>query len=167
MSVPLTPGQAVWIHGVWNPKRRLCWSDIADNPTLTLKSLTDARVSLGALHTLQPDPVQWISLGKMELNDCLNATSLWGTHPIRHFHADLGDIASAKWTPEQLSRMRVTYQDLLHIGLTPESMRLFTHITLTAWGTLGFTKEHIEKFTEAQAVRLFGIPKQDVMRALQ
>ena len=167
MSIALSPGQAVWIHGMLNPKRRLTWTDVLERGNLNLKSLTKANITLSALHTLQPDPVQWIAAGKMELDDCPVAAYLWGAHPIRHFHVDLGDMASTRWTSDLLSRMNVTYQDLVDIGLTPESMRLFTHITLVGWSTLGLTKEHVDWFTDPQVTRLFGMSKQDVVRSLR
>jgi hypothetical protein len=103
----------------------------------------------------------------MCLDDCLVAALLWETHPIHHFHADLGDMVSARWPPDQLVKMGVTYTDLVGIGLTPENMKLFTNITLTGWSTLGFTKEHATKFSESQIARVFGMAKNDAVRGLR
>ena len=167
MSAALTPAQSVWIHGIWRPKRYLAWADILKDPRLNLKSLVGAGIPLSSLHYIQSDPLQWISTERMCLDDCLVAAPLWETHPIHHFHADLGDMVSARWPPDQLVKMGVTYTDLVSIGLTPENMKLFTYITLSGWSALGFTKEHATRFTDPEMVRLFGMTTQEVLRALR
>ena len=167
MAITLTPGQAVYIHGWINAKRSLTWSDMREKTNINFKLLTRANLSLGAIHHLQPDVVEWVKLGKMDLDDCPVVSHLWGAHPIKHFHADLGDIVSSHWPPEQLVRMGVTYQDLVGIGLTPENMKLFTNVTLTGWSSLGFTKEHATKFSESQIARVFGMAKNYAVRGLR
>ena len=167
MPVTLTPGQGVFLHGFRGARRSLTWADVRDTPTIDFKQLQRANLPLGTIHYLQPDIVEWVKAEKMTLADCLTVSPVWGAHPIRHFGADLGDLVSSRWTADQLVRMGVRYQDLLDVGLTPDNMRLFTHITLSGWCALGLTKEHAGKFTDAQTGRLFSMPRQEVMRALR
>jgi hypothetical protein len=92
----------------------------------------------------------------------------WGAHPVRDFDADLGDILNQRWSSDLMQRMGITYKDMVHLGLTPTSMSLFTHITLRGWAQLGLTRSDVARVPEAVLARLFdNMTKQDVMRSLR
>ena len=167
MRVRITPGQGVYLHGLWAAKLTLSWHDVLDNPTLTLPHLHRAgRVPLSDLHRIQPDASAWIRAGRVTVADA-PLMELWGAHPVRDFRADLGDIIAQNWSPDAMGRMGLTYHDLVEIGLTTDSMGLFTHLTLVGWAQIGFTRAAASTMTEPTLVRLFGMPKQEILRSLR
>jgi hypothetical protein len=166
MHIKLTPGQAVFLHGWLAARQTLTWGDILNNPSLCFSVLLTANLPTTMLHQLQPDASSWIKNQKATIQDCAQMAQHWDVHPIRDFKADLADIVSAKWPPHTMQQMNLTYADLVQIGMTPVSMGLFTHVTLAGWAQLGFTKSHAADIHEVHLIRLFGIPKTDVMRSL-
>ena len=166
MRITLTPGQAVYIHGWLNPRTTLSWADVLAKDTLTLRFLAGANVTLERLHHLQPDGPAWVQAQRAGLDDCPAMREQWRLHPLRDFGADLGDLINARWPPELMASMGLTYSDFLHAGLTPATMALCTHVTLAGWVRLGFKKEHAAAMHEASLVRLFGMTKQDILRGL-
>lgn len=168
MRISLTPGQAVTVHGWLNPKLFLTWDDILRNENLTFNFLfTSVHLSASQLHKVQPDPTAWVHSRRAQLSDCVHMHECWRIHPIDDFKADLGDLISTKWSPDTLSTLCVTYDRLVDVGLTPGTMALFNNITLAGWAKLGFNKQYAAQIAEASLIRLFGMSKQDVLRALR
>ena len=167
MRLRLTAGQGCFLHGWMAPKQTLSWQDVVSTPSLTLTKLLSANLSPGALHQLQPDASAWLRAGRMTLSECPLMVDPWGAHPVRDFGADLGDIAGQRWPAELMQRMGVTYQDLKELGLTPEGMVLFTHITLHGWAQLGLTRADVVHVPETVFARLFRMTKADVLRSLK
>ena len=91
---------------------------------------------------------------------------MWDAHPIKDFKADLADIVAIRWPVDVLSRTGVNYQELVDLGLTPETMNLFNY-TLMMWSTLGFRRQHAELISPNTVFRLFSMSKQDVLSALK
>ena len=167
MRIRITPGQALYLYGVWAPKDTIAWSDVLEQDTFTFAHLfKNANVSLKLLHTLQPDPSKWVHARRALLPDCPSMTD-WGAHPIRDFRADLGDVIAQGWTADAMVGMGVTYADLVDVGLTVDSMTLFTRITLLGWAQLGFTRANAAEMPEVSLVRLFGMTKQQVLQSLR
>ena len=166
MRLRLTPGQACFIHGWANPKRTLSWEDIASCEHMTLQHLLAGRVPIATLHQLQPDAGAWVRAKRVVLADCPQMHP-WAPHPIRDFHADLGDIIEAKWGADVMQSMGLTYRDLTEIGLGFSNMGLFTHIRLLGWAQLGLTRADVQFVPEATLVHLFGLSKMDVLRSLK
>jgi hypothetical protein len=167
MRLKLTPGQSLYLYGVWAPKETLTWSDVLENPTFTLDHLSrSANIPLKLLQQLQPDPSAWARAGRAVLGDCPRMEE-WTAHPIRDFRADLGDLVAQRWPADVLVRMGVTYADLVALGLTADSMGLLAHLTLLGWSQLGFARADAAAMSEASLIRLFGMPKQDVLRSLR
>jgi hypothetical protein len=167
MRLKLTPGQSCYLHGWTNPKPTLCWADIRASPLMSLQNLLSAGLDLDDLHHLQPEVSEWVKAGRVTTADCPLMADLWGAHPIRDFKADLGDVAGFKWSAETMLRAGLTYAELVELGLTPQSMVVFTHITLHGWSQLGMTRADAAKIPEQCLVALFGLPKQEVLRALK
>ena len=167
MRITLTPGQAVYVHGWLRPRTTLSWADVLGNEALTLRFLAlGANVPLERLHHLQPDGAAWVQARRATLADCPAMAAHWRLHPLRDFGADLGDLIAARWPPDLMAGMGLTYADFLHAGLSPATMGLCTHVTLAGWAKLGFRKEDAAAIHEATLVRLFGVPKPDVLRGL-
>lgn len=165
MKIPLTPGQAVTIHGWWRARESLTWADVLSNESLTFGALLGFRLREQDLYLLQPDLQAWIRSGRAALPDCARMR-LWDAHPIRDFKADLADLIAVRWPHEALARMGVTYDELLEIGLTAETMNLFS-FTLLMWANLGFGRRHAESVPPNTLFRLFSMSKGDVLASLR
>ncbi len=165
MRLKLTAGQAVYLHGWLEARRTLRWPDVLANQSLTFERMRLANVSALALHQLQPDIAAWTKHRRAQIEDCPQMEP-WAAHPIKDFHADLADLIALRWAPELLVRMGVTYADLVEIGLTPANMALFD-FTLLGWAHVGFSRAVAQGIPDPALSRLFGMPKQDVLRALR
>jgi len=166
MRISLTPGQAVTIHGWMRARLSLTWADVLyAGEGLTYQKLLSYNLTEQSLYILQPDLQAWIRAGRATLADCPRMRS-WDAHPIRDFKADLGDIVQQRWPSEVLARIGVDYDELLGLGLTPETMNLFPY-TLMMWSTLGFRRAHADAIPANTIFRLFGMAKQDVLASLR
>ena len=165
MRISLTPGQAVTIHGWMRARQALTWGDVLTNEALDFGRLLSFNLAEQDLYVLQPDLQAWIRPGKAALADCPKMRA-WDAHPIKDFKADLADLVGTHWPHETLTRMGVTYDDLLGLGLTPETMNLFGY-TLMMWASIGFRRSHADVIPPNTLFRLFGMAKQDVLASLR
>lgn len=166
MRIALTPGQAVTIHGWLNARQALMWADVLGaKKDLTFQKLLGYNISEQDLYILQPDLQAWIRTERATLEDCPKMRA-WDAHPIRDFKADLADIVRMRWPHDVLIRMGVDYDELLGLGLTPETMNLFA-FTLMMWASLGFRRTHADNMSGNTLFRLFGMAKQDVLASLR
>jgi len=166
MKIQITAGQAVSIHGWIRARRNLTWGDILADENMMFQGLLGYNLTETQLHMLQPELEAWIKAGRAKLMDCPRLSSLWGAHPIKDFRADLADMVNMKWGSDVLMKMGVTYQDLLSLGITPETMNLFG-FTLMMWSTLGFGRMDAERIPAPILFRLFNMTKQDVLACLR
>ena len=165
MKIILTPGQAVTIHGWLRARETLTWGDVLNKEGLTFSRLLAYNLKEQDLFVLQPDLQAWIRSSKAALADCPRMKA-WDAHPIRDFKADLADIVGMHWPQEALARMGVDYEELLGLGLTPETMNLFGY-TLMMWASVGLRRAHAEAIPANTLFRLFGMAKQDVLASLR
>lgn len=166
MKIPLTPGQAVTVHGWIRARRCLTWGDVLSNDALTFKFLlATARLPEQTLFTLQPDLDSWVKAERATLEDAPHMLA-WGAHPIRDFRADLADLIRMGWSPDTFKRLGVSMDDLTGVGLTPDTMLLFG-FTLHGWATLGMTRAFAEKIPVHTLFRLFRVPRPDVLASLR
>jgi hypothetical protein len=165
MRIALSPGQAVSIHGWLRARQTLTWGDVLTQEGLTFSKLLSFNLGEQDLYVLQPDLQAWTRQGKATLADCPRMRA-WDAHPIRDFKADLADLVGMHWPHEALTRMGVTYEDLLQLGLTAESMNLFG-FTLMMWASLGFRRPHAEATPPNTLYRLFGMAKHEVLASLR
>lgn len=165
MRITLTPGQAVSIHGWWHARGALTWGDVLASEALGFAELLAFNLKEQELYVLQPDLQAWIRAGKATLADCPRMRP-WDAHPVRDFKADLADIIGMHWPTETMTKMGVTYDDLLGLGLTPETMTLLNY-TLMMWVSMGFRRHHAEPVPPNTLYRLFGLTKQDVLASLR
>lgn len=166
MKIPLTPGQAVTVHGWVRARRCLTWGDVLANEALTFKFLLNTcRLTDSQLFVLQPDLDAWIRAERVALEDAPHMAA-WGAHPIRDFHADLAQLINTDWPPETFRRLGVTVDDLAGVGLTPDTMVLFG-FTLHGWATLGLSRAFAERIPVHTLYRLFRMPRGDVLASLR
>lgn len=165
MRITLTAGQAVSIHGWMRARYSLTWGDVLANDRLNFAELLSFNLREQDLYVLQPDLQAWVRAGKAALVDCPRMRP-WDAHPIRDFRADLADIVGMHWPTETMVKMGVTYDDLLLLGLTPETMTLLNY-TLLMWASMGFRRNHAETVPPQTLYRLFGMTKQDVLASLR
>ena len=103
MRIPLTPGQAVTVHGWLRPKDTLSWTDVLANPQLTMSYLhSSVNIPKELLHRMQPDIMAWVRAGRVSVEDGPSFLSIWAAHPIRDLKADLADIAAFKWSAKTM-----------------------------------------------------------------
>ena len=153
------------IHGWWNARQSLTWGDVLSDETLSLVKLLSFNIKEQELYILQPDLQAWVRHSRASLTDCPKMRS-WDAHPIRDFKADLADLVGTRWSHEALSRMGVSYDDLLQLGLTPETMNLFG-FTLMMWSSMGFRRSHADPIPANTLFRLFNMSKQDILASLR
>lgn len=166
MKIPLTPGQAVTVHGWIRARRCLTWGDVLSRDEVTFRFLLNqCRLPEHVLFTLQPDLESWIKTDRAKLEDAPNMLA-WGAHPIRDFHADLAELIRMEWTPETFKRLGVTVDDLVSVGLTPDTMMLFG-FTLHGWATIGLSRDFAERIPPHTLFRLFRMPRMDVLASLR
>lgn len=165
MRITLTAGQAVSIHGWMRARYSLTWGDVLINEGLGFSSLLAFNLREQDLYVLQPDLQAWVRAGKAQLADCPRMRP-WDAHPVRDFRADLADIVGMHWPADVMGKMGVTYDDLLQLGLTADTMTLFNY-TLLMWASMGFRRQHAETVPPNTLYRLFGMTKQDVLASLR
>jgi hypothetical protein len=159
----VTAAQSVAIFGWWDqPRRIVTWDDIKAKE-LTWKQLRRLRFSSSALKTLQPDKHEWIQRSMLTLHDMVDAI-VFPVNPIADMRADLGEVWSMQWTPEQMLAMNVTYNDLLSKGLTIQIMAHFG-FPLSIWMQLGFTEQHIKG--EDMCKHVFGISEVELRNIMR
>ena len=163
-KIPLTPGQAVSIHGWIRARTSLTWGDVLANDRLNFGVLLGFNLSAQTLFTMQPELSAWVKAKKCCLND-VPLMDPWDPHPIRDLHADLADIARVRWDPHTLAKL-LTYDELVEIGLTYATMPIIG-LTLAGWTMLGFARHHAEAIPPHALYVLFGMAKQDILVALK
>jgi hypothetical protein len=165
MRIPLTPGQAVTIHGLWRARESLTWGDVLTNDTLTFPTLLSFNITEQNLYILQPDLQAWVKTNKATLQDCPRMRA-WDAHPIKDFKADLADLIGTRWTHDTMLKVGVAYDELQGLGLTPETMNLFG-FTLMMWHEIGFRRAHAELIAPNTLFRMFSMSKHDVLACLR
>ena len=65
-----------------------------------------------------------------------------------------------------MHQMGVGMQDLVELGMTPETMALFG-FTLSGWSMIGLTRAYAENIPMHTLYRVFRIARQDVLASLK
>ena len=167
MKIPLTPGQAVYIHGWARARRHLTWGDVLINEQLTFRHLTEScKIPASSLHTMQPEIGAWIKAKRAVLEDAPKMIGLWEANLIKDFQCDLADLIRMEWPAATMHQMGVGMQDLVELGMTPETMALFG-FTLSGWSMIGLTRAYAENIPMHTLYRVFRIARQDVLASLK
>jgi hypothetical protein len=156
----LDPHQSVRIFGWWaQPRLTLAWEDIKQK-NLSWRHLRDLGLKPEELMLVQPDKMQWIQRGGLQLHDILDMT-VFPVNPLTDYRADLAELWNLQCTPEQLREMGVTYRQLVERGLNPQIMFYF-NFSLSQWMKLGMAEHDIEALKDRECEAIFGMPKTEV-----
>jgi len=163
MFIRLSPAQSTGIHG-WGSrlKTTLSWRDIEECESIDFDKLVRWEVPTRELKKLQPDIRLWVLHAGCQARHAVHLTD-WPAHPVTDLHGDLADIIGLKASSKQLKAMGLTYRELRHIGMSPETMRLMG-LSLQGWIDLGLTVDDVERdFTDAQLGRVFQMTRNAIV----
>lgn len=165
LDMELSSLQSVRIFGWWaQPRLTLAWEDVKTTGK-TWKQLRDLGISANDLKTIQPDKQEWISRGGVQGTD-LRDMKVFPVNPIVDFRADLAELWQLGFSAEELVEMQVNISQLISKGLSPAIMYYFNY-DLAGWWKLGLTQYHVDKWTEAECAKVFGIKKAEVGKILE
>jgi len=163
--VDLTPTQSVAVYGWKSPLRVLNWKIIMGRDDLHFPYLFhEIRLTERQLQNLQNDVQQWIEHKRFTLND-VASVPCWKVHVTKDFNAGIGQIAMLNLTYDFLQHTGVTFEDLVHAGLTLNLMMLF-RLNLLCWIQLGLHREFLNDLTDVQSMTLFQVPKNLVLQSV-
>jgi hypothetical protein len=132
--VKISATQSMHIFGWRNLRPILVWDDVLRHK-LTLDSLIGLGLRPSELVLLQPDPAQWVAHAGAKLVHA-RLMMLWPANPFTHLGADLADTLTHKFTASELVRMDVTYAQMLRVGMTERTERMF-RFDAEEWAMLG------------------------------
>jgi len=161
----ISASKSISFFGWWDqPRTILCWEDVKGR-CLSWRKLRDTfQFTAEELRTLQPDKGEWIKRGALTLHD-MGDMAVFPINPITDMHADLAEVWSMHWTPEQLGAMGVTFVDMKACGLTSKIMSHFG-FSLRAWAQLGFEEPHARSMSEDESTLVFGMSSAEVCSVL-
>jgi hypothetical protein len=161
----LTARESIRFFGLWDqPRTMLAWEDIKSR-RYSWRTLRDEYFfSRENLQRLQPDKGEWIKRGALTLHDLVDM-SIFPINPISDLHADLAEIWSMHWTPEQMALMGVTYAQMRRTGLNFAIMQHFGY-SIQSWSSLQLDARDVAQFSDNESVSLFGLPSQEVQAIL-
>jgi hypothetical protein len=153
--------QSIRIYGWFSQLRfTLAWEDV-NQKGLSWRQMREMGFKVEDLKNIQPDKTEWIQRGGLQLTD-LNDMIVFPVNPITDFRADLAELWNMQCTPEELTSMGVTFEQLKSRGLNPPIMSCFGW-TLTTWVDLGLHRNDIEIMSNDECMRVFSIDKQELM----
>lgn len=157
----LSATQSIHFFGWWDqPRTVLSWEDVKAR-CLSWRKLRDHYgFSVYDLQRLQPDKVEWIKRGALTLHD-MSDMAVFPINPIADMHADLAEVWSMHWTPEQMADMGMTFPQMRQSGLNSQIMTHFG-FSLSAWIQLGFGSEHVAEMREDEMGLVFGMHSAEV-----
>jgi hypothetical protein len=160
-AVRVTAYQSTCLFGWWKqPILTLSWHDIKTN-NFTWRQLRTLELTADDLKLIQPIVKEWIQRGGIQITDILDMT-IFPVNPLTDFGSDLSELWALKCESVQLSRMGITYDQLLDKGITPQIMKAFS-LPLSVWVDLGFSEEHAAFFTEDESSLVFNIRKKELL----
>lgn len=162
-AIEVSAAQSIAIFGWWDqPRSIVTWDDVKAKE-LTWRQLRRLRFSSLALKQLQPDKQEWVHRSLLTLAD-MPDTVVFPVNPIADMRADLGEVWSMQWTPDQMLAMGVTYADLVSRGLTIQIMAHFG-FPLSMWMQLGFSEQHVRG--DEMSKHVFGVGEQELRSIMQ
>jgi hypothetical protein len=158
--------QSIRFYGLWDqPRRVLVWEDITAKCYSWRRLRQEIGLSPWDLMTIQPSAQEWVNRGALQLADLPDMTC-FPVNPFTHLHADLAEVWGMRWPAEQLSQMKVTYEQLRAKGMSPHVMLHFD-FTLSQWINLAFQANHAGAMTDEQVMKLFQMPKHEIVDIIE
>ena len=141
-AIEIEPWQAISIFGWFDqPRRYLSWEDVK-NKNLSWRLLRcEYKFLPEKLYELQPDKAEWIKRGQLCLADVADM-AVFPINPISDLGADVAEVWNMKWSPEAMSGMGITFEQLHENGMSAQVMLHFGY-PLSGWQRLGLRSEHV------------------------
>ena len=153
--------QSIRIYGWFSqPRFTLAWEDVKQKG-LSWRQMREMGFKSEDLKRVQPDKTEWIQRGGLQLAD-LKDMMVFPVNPITDFRADLAELWNMKCTPEELTLMGVTFDQLKSRGLNPPIMTSFGW-PLTTWVELGLQRRDIEIMSNDECLSVFSLDKQELL----
>ena len=163
--IELTPQQSVGIHGWLNPKRALCWHDVANNPSITIERLLERGITVKQMRSMQPDIYEWMNV-KGASFEHVPALAEFPLHPIQHLQGDMSTLAQMKYPPKVLLTLGLDFEKLQELHqMDPRWMKMLG-LHPNEWMDLGMTTDHVNEMTEGEVLALFGISKKNLLLSM-
>ena len=160
--IEVTPWQSIQLFGLWDqPRKLVSFEHIRKNHFSWNFLRQKLKFSARELHSLQQDKQKWIQFGQLTLHDVMDM-KLFPVNPLTDLCADLAEIWSMKWQPDDMIEMGISFDQLLRAGMTPQVMKYFNY-TLTEWINLGYNSKHINETSEF----VFGMPQSEISLLVQ
>jgi len=161
----LSARESIRFFGMWDqPRTMLAWEDVKGR-CLSWHALRNQFLfSRENLQRLQPDKGEWVKRGALTLHDLVDM-SIFPVNPISDLDADLAEIWSMQWSPDEMRAMGMTYAQMRRSGLNIDIMKRFG-FSLQAWASLQLDARDVAPMSEADSVALFGLPPQEVQDIL-
>jgi hypothetical protein len=157
----ISSAESIRIFGWWDqPHRVLAWSDIKEKAYTWRVLRDDLHFSAQQLHRLQGDKREWIHRGGLRLSD-LPELTMFPVNPLVDMRADIGELCSMQWRHETLLAMGVTYQQMVHFGMTPRIMTFF-RFPLSGWAGLSLGPDDVAHWSNKDASETFGIEVEEL-----
>lgn len=131
----LTPLQSIMIHGLYNPKRLLCWHDFCHDKDITTTLCHRCGIGADLLHIIQPSLPLWIENCKVSFCDVPHMTA-WPLHPFDDLHGYIPDLIENKYDAALLHKLNIDYDRLVEKFMTVEWMKMF-NFSPQDWALLG------------------------------
>lgn len=164
-AVLVTAPQSVKIFGYWaQPILTLSWTDVKQH-NLTWRQLRALGLSADELKRLQPDKTEWIQRGGIQTSDLIDMTT-FPVNPLTDFGVDLAELWALRCSASQMAAMGITFEQLLAKGISPQIMGAFA-MPLSDWSDLQFSAQHAEAMSADDALRVFALPKSELVRILK
>jgi hypothetical protein len=154
--------QSVMIHGWWaQPRLTLAWEDVK-HKNISWRQLRDLGFEPVDLKRIQPDKMEWIQRGGLQLHDLVDMM-VFPVNPLTDYRADLAELWNLKCSHAQLLQMGVTFEQLVKRGLNAQIMYYFD-FSLSEWVDLGMTKKDVLSMTDAECQTVFAVDKNELMQ---
>lgn len=173
LSIPLTAGQAVRIHGWMAPSRRLSWQVVITRPDLVFCTLYtilcngirdvgshESHRALDLMYNLQPNIMEWITNKKVALVDYEVMHNKWLVNPVTDYKGKvrIGEILQAGLSYEAMRGCNLSVDLLFSIGMTVDIIPLF-RFSIDQWIQLGMRRHHVNSMTSGQVFSAFQLSK--------
>ena len=157
--------QSVQLFGLKRqPILTLSWSDVKVE-NFTWRFLRSLDIPAQDLHKMQPDKHEWLQRGGVCIED-LKDMHVFPVNPLTDFAVDLAELWNMQLSVEEMVKMGITYEQLVHKGISPGIMTAF-HFPLSAWASLGFRTEHAACMQEAEVQMIFALGRDELMQILK
>lgn len=157
--------QSIAIFGWFDqPRKIVTWDDLTKQNWSWRRLRHELNFTPAELLKIQGDKQAWMTRGSLTLHD-LPEMAMFPINPFVDMQADLGEVWSMQWTPALLCDMGVTYEQMRMRGLSAQIMHHF-NFSLSSWFSLGFRREHADKFSTEDSLLVFGIPQCELVKIL-